>query len=104
MASIKPGTYTFGEIFDHAGFNFAKEAAAEYNNGGPDYRRVLVGGLGLDDLSDKLVVPPTADQLVIALDGNDHTILDVDTSDEEHARERALALSVSALTAESESK
>lgn len=78
MASIQAGTYSAKEILDAANFDFYKEAAADYLNGGADYRRVQIGGLGFDSLDDCIVIPVTADTVTITLDAAPHTQLTVD--------------------------
>jgi hypothetical protein len=83
MASIPAGRHTFGDLFRSAGFDFEAKAAADYNNGAPDYRRVKVGGIGFDSLDDVIVVPYTVDTVAITLDGEDDTVLDVTLSEED---------------------
>lgn len=58
---IQPGLYTVQEILTHAGFDFARAEG--------DYRRVRVGGLGFDDLTQKIAIPPSAEEVNITLDG-----------------------------------
>lgn len=94
--NIKPGTYTIDEILRKGDFDFRKEAAADYLNGEPDYRRVKVGGVGFDDLDEKLVVPPTADNVTITLDDDEHTVLGLDLSDEEHQKAREYSFETAA--------
>jgi len=69
MATISPGTYTFQQVFDLAGFDLASEAAAEYNDGNVDHRRVKVGRLGFDSPDELFVVPAAAETVDIELDG-----------------------------------
>jgi hypothetical protein len=83
MANIQAGTYTVQQILEVAGLDFNREAAADYLNGQPDYRRVRVGGLGFDSLEECIVVPVTTDELVVALDGKTHTTLKVTLSSEQ---------------------
>jgi hypothetical protein len=89
MASIKAGTYTLEEIFRKANFDFADKAAADYNDGNPDYRRVKVGGLGFDSLDEKIVVPVTANELVISLDGESAEVLSVELDEDQRAARSA---------------
>lgn len=95
MASIQAGSYTIQEILDHAGFDFRAKAAADYNNGEPDYRRVKVGGLSFDNLEKRINVPVTADELVITLDGKKAVALAVDLDDEQK-KERAASFEAAA--------
>jgi len=81
--TIQAGTYTVRELLDRAEFDFEKKAAADYNDGNPDFRRVKIGGLGFDDLDDTVVVPVTADELEITLDGKAETKLTVELDDEQ---------------------
>ncbi len=87
MASIQAGSRTIQEILDAAKFDFAAKAAADYNDGQPDFRRVKVGGLGFDSLDKQVTVPPTADVVEITLDGKKEASLDV-TLDETQEKER----------------
>lgn len=95
MASINAGTHTVRDIFRAAKFNFEENAAADYLGGAPDYRRVQIGGLGFDDLDDRIVVPVTADDLDITVDGESHTTLSVDLS-EDQKKERAYSFETAA--------
>ena len=88
MASIRAGRYTVREILRQADFDFAAKAAVDYLNGGADFRRVKIGGLGFDDLDTEMVIPVTADQLEIRLDGAVDVSLDVRLDAEQEA-ERA---------------
>lgn len=81
MASIQAGSYTIQQILDRAGFNFREKAAADYNNGEPDFRRIKVGGLSFDSLDKEVNVPVTADEVVITLDGKKVVSLSVDLDD-----------------------
>jgi hypothetical protein len=83
MSKINAGVYTVAEILNAAGFDFKKEAAADHLGGAPDYRRVKVGGIGFDDLDKVVNVPYTANELVITVDGGDHTTLEVNLSDDQ---------------------
>lgn len=78
MATVQPGTYTVEDLLSRAGFNFAREAAADYLDGQPDYRRVTVGGLPFASLDDKINVIYNADDLEIALDGQVVDTIQVD--------------------------
>lgn len=89
MASVKPGIYKVSELLEKADFDFEKEAAADYNNGAPDFRRVQVGGLPFDDLNQTVRVPVTANAVSISLDGEEKASLEVDLSDEEDQKARA---------------
>ncbi len=87
MAKIRPGQYTVREVFEAADFDHAEKLAADYNDGGPDFRKVKVGGLDVHSLDDLVSVPVTADTLDISLDGSVDSSLDVELSaDDEKAR------------------
>lgn len=78
MASITPGLTTFGEVFSKGKFDVASRAVADYNNGNPDFRRVQVGGLPYGgDPDEAFIVPATADELVITLDGEEAVRFDI---------------------------
>jgi hypothetical protein len=95
MADISAGTHSVQEILDAAGFDFNQNAAADYLNGRPDFRRVQIGGLAFDSLDDTIHIPVTADDVLITLDGKDHTVLDV-TLDEDQRKERAYSFETAA--------
>lgn len=95
MASIKAGTYTVGELLQAAKFDFENKAAADYLNGQPDFRRVQIGGLGFDSLDSVVVVPATADEVLITLDGKKEVVVDV-TLDDAQQEERKLAFEIAA--------
>jgi hypothetical protein len=90
MAKVQAGLHSVRELLDAAGFDFEKEAAADYNDGAPDFRRVKVGGLSFDDLEKSVNVPPTADSVEITLDGKKVASLDVEL-DERQKEERRLS-------------
>lgn len=70
LNEINAGIYTFGDLFSAAHFNVNEAAAADYNNGQPDYRRVQVGGLPYSGNLDEIIhVPPTATSVEITVDG-----------------------------------
>lgn len=81
--SLKAGTYTAGDLMREAGFDFEKEAAADYLQGKPDFRRVRVGGLAFDSLEETVVVPYTANEVVVTLDGKEAAKLAVELDDEQ---------------------
>lgn len=83
MASIYAGLHTVREVFNAANFDFEAQAAADYNSGAPDYRRVKISGLGFDDLGDTVNIPVTIDEVVITLDGAEVARLDVALTDEQ---------------------
>lgn len=83
MSNIDAGFHTVQEILQKANFDFNSEAAADYLNGQPDFRRVRIGGLGFDSLDEVLNIPVTTDELLITLDGKDHTLLDVSLNEEQ---------------------
>jgi len=83
MANIAAGRYTYRELFNDVGFNFEDSAAADYNDGAPDFRRVKVGGVGFDSLDDVVVVPYTADTLDISVDGKAAQTLNITLSPED---------------------
>lgn len=78
MSSIKSGNHTIKEILDIAEFDFHAKAAADYNDGDPDFRRVKVGGLGFDDLDKVVHIPSTATEVVITLDDKPEVTLEVE--------------------------
>lgn len=83
MASIRAGRHTIEEVFRQAGFDFHKEAAADYLGGKPDFRRVKVGGLSFDALDEEIVIPYTADKVEVTVDGEVAQTFDVDLTDED---------------------
>jgi hypothetical protein len=91
MFKIEPGVYKVSEILARAKFDFNKQAAADYNDGKPDYRRVQIGGVGFSDLEETVRIPVTADQVEVTLDGKVVSTLAVDLKDEHH-REREVVL------------
>lgn len=96
MAKISPGMHSVRDLFAKAGFDFEGQAAADYNDGAPDYRRVKVGGLSFDDLDREVRVQPTADSVEITLDGKKVAEFEVSLSEEDQAR-RAESFASSAL-------
>lgn len=89
MAKIQPGMYSVRELLAKANFDFEGQAAADYLDGAPDYRRVKVGGLGFDDLEKQIRVQPTADAVEISLDGKAVESLEVELNDEQQEVRRA---------------
>ena len=90
MASAYAGRYTYRELFNQVGFDFNAKAAAAYNQGQPDYRRVKVGGVGFDSLDDEIVIPYTANTITITLDGIEEETFDVLlTAEDEFNRKRS---------------
>lgn len=97
MSSIQAGFHTVREILAAANFDFEAKAAADHLDGGADYRRVQVGGLGFDDLDYVINIPTTADDILITVDGKADTVLDV-TLNEKQQEERRLSFESAADT------
>lgn len=104
MAKISPGIHSVRDLFAQSGFDFEGQAAADYNDGAPDFRRVKVGGLGFDDLDREVRVQPTADSVEITLDGQKVAELEVVLDEaQQEARRESFASSALAEDAEDDS-
>ena len=103
MASIKAGSQSIRDILAAANFDFEKEAAADYNDGAPDARRVRVGGLPFDSLDKQVSVPVTADEVEITLDGKKVASLSVEL-DEKQKEERRYSFDTAADASEPSNK
>lgn len=68
-ASIRPGVYTYGELLKAAGVDFEKAAAADYNAGGIDFRKVSVGGLTFDSLDNVVRVQAGSEKVDVRVEG-----------------------------------
>lgn len=93
--AIAPGSYTTGDLLKKASFD-VNQAAADYLDGKPDFRRVTVGGLGFDSLDDRITVPATANTVEVTLDGTIVQTLEVVLKAEKDKAERAYAFEVAA--------
>lgn len=70
---IRPGVYTVGELLNAAGVDFKEVAKADHNDG-VDYRKVKVGGLTFNDLSQVIVVADDESATVLEIRADDKKI------------------------------